>query len=283
MKRIVLIGIVAAAGPLFFWAMPAFAQQDDQPVKQHRAAAQTTPGAPVGSSLPNGRVQRGPLGSPRFGPQSRPYAQPFSPASRSMSPSFERVPNREMPAARSVHRVPREQLPRTSATSTSKKKNTSATRAERADHPDNGEHGSHQTTSAHGEAERAAPTPARTPAAQATPTRAPEVVPMMVPNAPPMVSAPAEHVLQPAAPPQAQVQPHAQRPPPLNDLSEDERARLHSAHLNALHDPNLAASRARYLDARKEFRQKLRDALLKADPSVQPILEKIRKDKPDDH
>ncbi len=72
------------------------------------------------------------------------------------------------------------------------------------------------------------------------------------------------------------------RGPTLSDLSDDERTRLHSAHQTALHDPNLAASRARYMDARKEFRDKLRNALLKADPSVQPILEKIRREKPDD-
>jgi hypothetical protein len=88
-------------------------------------------------------------------------------------------------------------------------------------------------------------------------------------------------------PPQGQAQrvpaPVRSQRPVLTDLSEDERTRLHSAHETALHDPNLAASRARYLNARKEFRNKLRDALLKADPEVQPILEKIRRDKSEDH
>jgi hypothetical protein len=82
---------------------------------------------------------------------------------------------------------------------------------------------------------------------------------------------------------QPQQAPSRLQRPTLDDLSEDERTRLHSAHQNALQrDPNLAASRARYLNARKEFREKLRDALLKADPSVQPILEKIRRNQPDD-
>jgi len=45
----------------------------------------------------------------------------------------------------------------------------------------------------------------------------------------------------------------------------------------AMRDPALAATRQRYEQARNEFRSKLREALLKADPSVQPILEKVRR------
>ena len=59
-------------------------------------------------------------------------------------------------------------------------------------------------------------------------------------------------------------------------LSLEEQAKLRSAHDTAMRDPALMQSRARYEEARKEFRDKLRDALLKADPSVQPILEKAR-------
>jgi hypothetical protein len=59
-------------------------------------------------------------------------------------------------------------------------------------------------------------------------------------------------------------------------LSLEEQAKLRSAHDTAMRDPALVQSRARYEQARKEFRDKLRDALLKADPSVQPILEKAR-------
>jgi hypothetical protein len=62
-------------------------------------------------------------------------------------------------------------------------------------------------------------------------------------------------------------------------LSMDEQARLRSAHDMAMRDPALAATRQRYEQARKEFRDKLRDALLKADPSVQPILEKARRER----
>jgi hypothetical protein len=65
-------------------------------------------------------------------------------------------------------------------------------------------------------------------------------------------------------------------------LSMDEQARLRSAHDMAMRDPALAATRQRYEQARKEFRDKLRDALLKADPSVQPILEKARRQRHQD-
>jgi len=57
----------------------------------------------------------------------------------------------------------------------------------------------------------------------------------------------------------------------------DEQAKLRSAHDMAMRDPGLMQSRARYEQARKEFRDRLRDALLRADPSVQPILEKARR------
>jgi hypothetical protein len=60
-------------------------------------------------------------------------------------------------------------------------------------------------------------------------------------------------------------------------LSLEEQARLRSAHDTAMRDPALAQSRERYEQARRDFRERLRAALLKADPSVQPILEKVRR------
>jgi len=63
----------------------------------------------------------------------------------------------------------------------------------------------------------------------------------------------------------------------LMNLSGEERARLQSAHLAAMRDPALRESRERFHQAKKEYRNKLRDALLKADPSVQPIIEKVRR------
>jgi secreted protein with Ig-like and vWFA domain len=63
----------------------------------------------------------------------------------------------------------------------------------------------------------------------------------------------------------------------LSGLSLEEQAKLRSAHDMAMRDPALLQSRARYEQARREFRDRLRDALLKADPTVQPILEKAQR------
>jgi hypothetical protein len=68
----------------------------------------------------------------------------------------------------------------------------------------------------------------------------------------------------------------------FSGLSMEEQAKLRSAHDTAMRDPALAATRQRYEQARKEFRDKLRDALLKADPSVQPILEKVHRQRQKD-
>ena len=65
-------------------------------------------------------------------------------------------------------------------------------------------------------------------------------------------------------------------------LSREEQTKLRSVHDTAMRDPALAATRQRYQEARKEFRNKLRDALLKADPSVQPILEKVHRQRQKD-
>ena len=63
-------------------------------------------------------------------------------------------------------------------------------------------------------------------------------------------------------------------------LSEEERARLKAAHQKALADPAVWAARDRLRKARREFREVLRPALLKADPSIQPILEKMHAERP---
>ena|ERR1051326_7584639 len=64
-------------------------------------------------------------------------------------------------------------------------------------------------------------------------------------------------------------------------LTEEERAKLKAAHQKALADPAVWAARERLIKARREFREVLRPALLKADPSLQPILEKLRPEKTD--
>jgi Spy/CpxP family protein refolding chaperone len=86
----------------------------------------------------------------------------------------------------------------------------------------------------------------------------------------------------------------AQQPPPerpfrpfqnerrarLANLSEEERARLKAAHQKALEDPAVRAAQERLRQARREFRQVMRPALIKADPSIQAILDKLRPEKP---
>lgn len=64
-------------------------------------------------------------------------------------------------------------------------------------------------------------------------------------------------------------------------LTDEERAKLKAAHQKALSDPAVWAARERLIKARREFREVLRPALLKADPSIQPILEKLRPEKSD--
>ena len=63
-------------------------------------------------------------------------------------------------------------------------------------------------------------------------------------------------------------------------LNEDERSRLKAAHQKAMADPAVRAARDRLRQARREFRDVMRPALLKADPSIQPLLEKMRPERP---
>jgi len=67
----------------------------------------------------------------------------------------------------------------------------------------------------------------------------------------------------------------------LANLSEDERTRLRAAHQKAMMDPAVQAAREKLRQARREFREIMRPALLKADPSIQPILDKLRAERPD--
>ena len=67
----------------------------------------------------------------------------------------------------------------------------------------------------------------------------------------------------------------------LANLTEDERARLRAAHEKAMADPAVQAAREKLKQARREFREVMRPALLKADPSIQPILEKLHAERQD--
>jgi hypothetical protein len=73
----------------------------------------------------------------------------------------------------------------------------------------------------------------------------------------------------------------AERRARFQNLTEDERTRLRAAHQKAMQDPALQAARDKMRQAQREFREMLRPALLKADPSVEPILDKLRGDRPD--
>jgi hypothetical protein len=64
-------------------------------------------------------------------------------------------------------------------------------------------------------------------------------------------------------------------------LTEEERLKMKAAHQKAMADPAVRAARDRLRQARREFREIMRPALLKADPSIQPILEKMRPERPD--
>jgi hypothetical protein len=67
----------------------------------------------------------------------------------------------------------------------------------------------------------------------------------------------------------------------LANLTEDERTRLRAAHQKAMTDPAVQAAREKLRQARREFREIMRPALLKADPSIQPILDKLKAERPE--
>ncbi len=73
----------------------------------------------------------------------------------------------------------------------------------------------------------------------------------------------------------------AERRARWESLTEDERAKLKAAHQTAMADPAVQAAREKLKQARREFREIMRPALLKADPSLGPILDKMRAQRPD--
>jgi membrane-bound lytic murein transglycosylase B len=60
------------------------------------------------------------------------------------------------------------------------------------------------------------------------------------------------------------------------NLSEEDRAKLRAAHQKAMADPAVRAAQEKLRQARREFREIMRPAMLKADPSIQTILDKLR-------
>lgn len=61
----------------------------------------------------------------------------------------------------------------------------------------------------------------------------------------------------------------------LSNLSPEERQKLQGAREKAMQDPAVQAAHDKMRQASKEFRDAMHAAMLKADPSIQPILNKI--------
>ena len=63
-------------------------------------------------------------------------------------------------------------------------------------------------------------------------------------------------------------------------LNEEDRAKLRAAHQKAMADPAVRAAHEKLRQARREFREVMHPAMLKADPSIEPILERMRAQRP---
>lgn len=61
----------------------------------------------------------------------------------------------------------------------------------------------------------------------------------------------------------------------LANLTPAERTQLRAAHQKAKADPAVIAAKERAHQSRRELREARRAAMLRADPSIQPILDKI--------
>jgi hypothetical protein len=61
----------------------------------------------------------------------------------------------------------------------------------------------------------------------------------------------------------------------LANLSREEREKLQAARQKAMQDPAVQSAHDKMRAAHKEFRDAMHAAMLKADPSIQPILNKI--------
>jgi hypothetical protein len=67
------------------------------------------------------------------------------------------------------------------------------------------------------------------------------------------------------------------------NLSPDEREKLKAAHEKAMQDPVVQAAREKMRQADNEFHNALHASMLKADPSLQPILDRMPKGEPHEH
>jgi len=67
------------------------------------------------------------------------------------------------------------------------------------------------------------------------------------------------------------------------NLSADEREKLKAARQKAMQDPLVQAAQEKRRQADKEFHDALHASMLKADPSIQPILDKMPKGERHEH
>jgi len=66
------------------------------------------------------------------------------------------------------------------------------------------------------------------------------------------------------------------------NLTPDERQKLEAAHQKAMQDPTVQSAHEKVRQAHKELRDAMHAAMLKADPTIQPILDKMPPDKKGD-
>ena len=59
------------------------------------------------------------------------------------------------------------------------------------------------------------------------------------------------------------------------NLSQEERTKLRAAHQKAMADPAVLAAKDRSHQSRRDFRELKKAAMLRADPTIQPILDKL--------
>ena len=67
------------------------------------------------------------------------------------------------------------------------------------------------------------------------------------------------------------------------NLSADEREKLKAARQKAMQDPAVRAAEEKAREAEREFHAALNASMLKADPSIQPILNKMPKGERPEH
>jgi hypothetical protein len=67
------------------------------------------------------------------------------------------------------------------------------------------------------------------------------------------------------------------------NLSPEEREKMKAAHEKAMQDPAVQAAHAKMRQAHKEFREAMHAAMLKADSSVRPVIDKMKAGEKDEH